>query len=49
MKKTYEAPKAEKLEFDYTDTILASCGTMRKYVDGYSGCHATETNEWSFM
>ena len=24
MKKTYEAPKAEKIEFDYTDTIATS-------------------------
>ena len=29
MKKSYEAPKAEKLEFDYIDAILAS-GTCEK-------------------
>ena len=26
MKKKYEAPKAEKLEFDYSDTVVASGG-----------------------
>ena len=24
MKKTYETPKVEKLEFDYSDTVVAS-------------------------
>ena len=26
MKRKYEAPEAEKLEFDYTDTVVASGG-----------------------
>ena len=27
MKKEYDAPKAEKLEFDYKETVVASTGT----------------------
>lgn len=41
MKKTYEAPKAEKMEFDYSEVVVAS-GTGCKWVipmgDGYKGC-----------
>ena len=27
MKKVYETPKAEMLDFDYTDTVVASAGS----------------------
>ncbi len=41
MKKTYEAPKAEKLEFDYTDTVLTSGA------GGSGGPHLTDAStEW---
>ncbi len=30
MKKNYEAPKAEKMEFDYIESVLACCS---KYTD----------------
>ena len=48
MKKEYEAPKAEKLEFDYSETVVASgCGgSYRKHVDKYEGCRETPTDEW---
>ena len=39
MKKAYEAPKAEKMEFDYRESVTASgpCsgGIYRMFVDGY--------------
>ena len=46
MKKTYEAPKAEKLEFDYTDTVTASGLELQEYVNGYKGCNETATDNW---
>ena len=36
MKKTYEAPKAEKTEFNYSDVVVASsikCGNTTTYKD----------------
>ena len=30
MKKEYDTPKAEKLEFDYTSTVVASTGGKQK-------------------
>lgn len=49
MKKEYESPKAEKMEFNYSETVVASgCGGIfQKYVDGFEGCNTTPTNEWS--
>ena len=45
MKKAYEAPKAEKLEFDYSETVTASSGhKYLKYVDNYSGCNENPSN-----
>ena len=42
MKKIYEAPKAEKLEFDYTDTIVAASGCVTTYTkDNQQGDNCT--------
>jgi len=41
MKKTYEAPKAEKMEFDYSDAVVAasnSCTWQIPMGDGYQDC-----------
>ena len=48
MKKIYEAPKAEKLEFDYTDTVAASGSEweMHEFTDNISGCNSTPTDNW---
>ena len=52
MKKQYETPKAEKLDFDYTDTVTASdgkkCsgGIYRMYTHGYDNCREKETEVW---
>ena len=50
MKKKYEVPKAEKLEFDYSEGITAStagCGGIyQKYTDQEYGCQLTPTGEW---
>lgn len=50
MKKAYEAPKAEKMEFDYTESVTASgsCsgGIFRKFTHGYENCHEQETDIW---
>ena len=40
MKKTYETPVAEKLDFDYTDTVVASgLVTNQGAADGCSVMH----------
>lgn len=36
MKKQYEAPKAEKMEFDYSETVVAS-SCINKHVVSYEG------------
>lgn len=47
MKKYYLSPIAQKLEFNYSNTIVASQGYQyRKYVDNYVGCKETSTDEW---
>ena len=50
MKKLYKTPKAEKLEFDYAETVTASStctgGIYRKFVDGFENCHDTPTDIW---
>ncbi len=41
MKKVYEAPKAEKMEFDYSDAVVAASNACRWEIpmgDGYKGC-----------
>ena len=41
MKKMYEAPKAEKMEFDYSDAVVAASNACRWEIpmgDTYEGC-----------
>ncbi|MBR0512937.1 MAG: hypothetical protein IJK06_01645 [Clostridia bacterium] len=50
MKKEYEVPKAEKLEFNYSEGVTASSscgGAFQKYTDGGYNCQTTPTGEWS--
>ena len=44
----YITPIAEKLTFDYKETVVASSSghKYRLYTDGYFGCHETETDIW---
>ena len=45
--KTYTTPIAEKLEFNYKETVTASNGhKYRLYTDHYFGCRETETDIW---
>lgn len=48
MRKEYEAPKAEKMEFNYLESVVASgCGGVwREYTDGFEGCKSKETEHW---
>ena len=49
MKKAYEAPKAEKVEFDYTEVVATSAShgcKYRLYIEGDSGCNKTPTDIW---
>ena len=49
MKKGYETPKAEKMVFNYLETVVASggCGgDYQKYKDKYDGCKETPTGIW---
>ena len=47
MKKEYESPKAEKMEFNYSETVTASSGhKYQLYVDGHTGCRDTPTDKW---
>ncbi len=49
MKKDYEAPKAEKLEFNYSEVVTASgCGGIyQEYKDDGEGCNKTPTGNWT--
>ena len=51
MKKEYKAPKVEKIEFEYSETVVASgtgCGgEYLLYINGYDKCHETPTQEWA--
>ena len=51
MKKEYVAPKAEKMDFHYSETVVASSagcgGSYQKHVDAYDGCRETPTDEWT--
>ncbi len=45
MKKTYEAPKVEKMEFNYSEAVVASDNCHNVTVQSYSQvdhCSATE-------
>ena len=48
MKKAYTIPVAEKLTFDYQETVVASGSghKYRLYTDTYYGCNTTETDIW---
>ena len=51
MKKKYSIPKAEKMAFDYSESVVASgsnkCGGIyRLFVDNYFGCHEKPTDTW---
>lgn len=49
MKKTYDTPMAEKVEFNYQETVTASGASGHKYrlyTDGYYGCREVETDTW---
>ncbi len=40
MKKGYEVPKAEKVEFNYSENVTASTGhKYLLYTDNYAGCN----------
>lgn len=47
MKKSYKSPKAEKMEFNYSETVVASgkkCRNETHYTDGNDEgayCHST--------
>lgn len=44
----YTTPVAEKLTFDYQETVAASGNghKYRLYTDTYYGCNTTETDIW---
>ena len=47
MKKEYETPRVEKMEFDYSETVVASQGhAYRLYTNGFFGCHETPTDDY---
>ena len=47
MKKEYVSPRADKMEFNYTENVTASQGfSLREYIHGYTGCNETETDNW---
>lgn len=40
MKKKYETPQVERIEFDYSETVVASEGkAYQLYTQGYYGCN----------
>ena len=49
MKKTYAAPRADRMEFNYTDNVVASgtqgC-TFQEYIHTYNGCREDPTDNW---
>jgi len=48
MKKNYVAPRAEKMEYNYSDKVTASGmgNAYQEHIHTYSGCHDTPTNNW---
>ena len=49
MKKEYDAPKAEKMEFNYSDAVVASgtsCDWFITHTQGDQGCLKVEVKEW---
>ena len=51
MKKDYESPKAEKMEFNYSETVVASNTGCTYYITkkdfNYVGCEETEVKNWT--
>ncbi len=51
MKKAYESPKAEKMEYNYSETVVASgtgCGwRITKGDYNYVGCEEKTFETWS--
>ena len=50
MKKEYEAPKAEKMEFDYEENVVASNGNLKDGGGGtncFSGKHSLDNTNCS--
>lgn len=51
MKKEYESPKAEKMEFNYSETVVASgsgCGwRITKGDYNYVGCEEITLKTWA--
>ena len=48
MKKDYEAPKAEKMDFNYEEVVVAStsnCRTGGEYSEWGDDCHSN-TSSW---
>jgi len=50
MKKEYEAPKAEKMEFNYSEAVVASgaaCDWYMTLTQGFKGCNSYgPVEEW---
>ena len=47
MKKKYEAPQVEKIEFDYSETVVASEGRAYElYTQNYDGCNDYATGQF---
>ena len=49
MKKVYVNPKAEKLEFNYSEVVVASAGCggiYQEYTETGYGCDKTPTGRW---
>ena len=49
MKKAYEAPKAEKMEFNYSEAVVASgkaCDWFITLTQEDQGCEKVEVQKW---
>lgn len=50
MKKQYEAPKADKMEFNYAETVVASnahCDWFYTKTQGEEGCFDVQLKQWN--
>lgn len=51
MKKGYEAPKAQKMEFNYTEAVVAqsnstACDWFITLTQGFEGCTSNTVKTW---
>lgn len=46
MKKTYEHPFAEKVEFDYNEQVVVASGCLKKFVNMGDPCTESRTFSW---